>query len=126
MSDHKAPGRRPNWDCFQTVSAPPVTLQYICLPEDWPRPREGRREALPFQKEPQPALTAEGCPCELGKSQGFQLRAPYQPWYAGLGSVPTQPAPTCPEEEERPGKDGKGVAFPPPPSSSQLKSPLKF
>lgn len=98
MSDQKALGRRPSWDFFQTVSAPPVTLQYICLPEDQPKP--GGREDLPFQKEPPASFGREGRPCVLGRSQGLQLRAPRQPWYADPGSVPTEPAPTCPGERE--------------------------
>lgn len=47
MSDQKSPGRWPSWDSFQTVSAPPVTLHYMCLPEDHPKPGGMGRAAIP-------------------------------------------------------------------------------
>lgn len=80
---------------------------------------------MPFQKEPPASFGREGRSCALGRSQGFQLRATRQPWYADPGSVPTEPAPTCPREGERPGKGGKGAYSPPPSSPSQLQAPLK-
>lgn len=55
---------------------------------------------MPFHKEPPASFGRERRPCALGRSQGFQLRAPCQPWYAVLGPVPTKPAPACPGERE--------------------------
>lgn len=96
MSDQKAPGRRPSWNSFQIMSAPPVTLQCMCLPEDRPEPGGMGRVAIPERTTSQ--LWQRRASCALVRSQGFQLRAPRQPWYADPGCVPTEPAPTCPGE----------------------------
>lgn len=74
----------------------------------------GSRE-LPFQKEPPASSGREGRPCALGRSPGFQPRAPRQAWCADPGSVPTAPAPTCPRERSQ-GMMGKVFI----PFSSQL------
>lgn len=102
----------------------------------------GNVESWRSTKSHQPTLAEEWQPCTLQRSWGFQLRAFSQPYYANLGFVPREPAPTCSGESKSRGRWERfsfSTSFqlqsapasssqlqPAPARSSQLQTSLKF
>lgn len=120
VSDQKTPGRRPSWDFFQTVSAPPVTLQYICLPEDCPKSRGMGRVAIPERTTSQ--LWQRRASLCIGKESGLPAKGALPALVCSSGICAHRACPNLPRKE-KPGRDGKGVLsphLPPVPASSRL------